>query len=676
MIQTKSRTGLSGLLFLAFLLSLFAFPVEEARCQEEEATGSIESKLDTVLPPISLASVEWRDFLGMLSMQTGISFLPSAKITDKVNVNLTQPMTLRQILDDFLAMQGLAYEITPTAIKVMTIGEVPQEEVLLIERIFSIKSAPVEKIREAITPLKSPEGMIIADSSTKQIVVTDTVENLSKMEELIKKLDVETITRIFPIKYVELDVVLEELREVLGGEPGNLQKDVKKNTLIVTDIPETLLRVEQIIEQLDKPTTLRVFKISFADPEEVIKLIEPFLSEEAYVELDERTSQIIIDDIPSRMEKVEEAIRRIDEPDKVVYIEAEIVDLSLNDNMKIGLDWNIGKNVDIESASDLLILEPLINVIEGKLDWTYLQPQNYRVSLEALESVGKANILASPRLLVNHNEQGVMRVGSEEPYSVRTNTRYNNNNNYSGDIFTLRFKEVGITLDVKVKIISSGYVHMDIELVNSSGEFVSLAGVENSGIRVKETEVKSIVTVKDGRTIVLGGLIQEKNDRTVGGIPFLSRIPILGWIFGKIETKTEKSKLLLFITPHIVSIDDPYRYDMTEIAERTGMLEGGVEAMELLPTEVTLTDEIYGGWEYDEPEDSFPIDLEGIEEPITVVPVDIPEEDTTAVVEPTPILEPISDGDDIDSPALAEPDYDSGFKMRDDMDELPPAREK
>ena len=640
--------------------------------QEVEGEGNIELKLQQVLPQINAASVSLRDFLMLLSRQTGVSFIPSPKaMSIKVDLQVTE-VTLKQVLEEYLSMYGLWYQVTPTAIKIMAQDEKPPEELILKNRTFIIEYTTVDKIKSAISALKSPEGQIIADPATKQIVVTDTVEALSEMEELIKKLDVQTQTRIFEIKYVEIDEVMKQLEDIISREKGAIQEDARTGKLIITDIPENLARAEQIIAELDVETTMRVFQINFADPDDVLDLIEPLLTKDAYLEHDERTNKIIIDDIPAKLKKVEALIKSLDEPEKVVFIEAEIVDLVLSEQTSVGLDWEIGKAVDITSASDLQILEPLVNIIQGNAQWSYLRPQNFRLALNALQKTGKANVLASPRVMVKNNEGALMNVGSEEPYAVRTNRGYYNEDRWGGggDTYTQRSKDVGIILDVIVEINNSGYVELDIQLENSSGEFVELAGVSNSGLRVRKTEVKTIVPVKDGRTVVLGGLIQETSNRDVSGVPFLSKVPILGWFFGKLGTTAEKHKLLLFITPHIVSIDDPYRYEMTEITDHPGLLstEGG--EMDLLPLEEPLTEEPYPGWEEQQLEAAFPVEYatgeailpltgESQGETLQMAPAGISSMDSPPVVEPKAerpaARQPVTpSGENIPKPPLVE----------------------
>jgi len=543
--------ALFGLVLLGAFLTVPCCWSQQEGDMVGEAGGDvseIEAKLDQPVGPINIAGVKWRDFLNVLSKQTGVTFIPSPKVTTNVDVNLSKT-TLRSILDEFLPLHGLAYQITPTAVKVITEGEVVPPDVVLLERTFLIQYTTVEKIKNAIQLLKSPEGQIVADPTAKQIIVKDTADVLMEMEALVQKLDVPTTTRIFKIRYVDTKIVMDQIKEILSGEKGSIQEDPKTGTLIITDIPENLERAAKIIEEIDVKTDLTVIKINFADPKEVIKMAKEFLGEEAYIEYDERTNQIIIDDIPSRVEKVRELIRRLDEPEKVVYIEAEIVDFSLTDKMELGFDWEIGKSVNIHSVSEAIWLEPLLKVINGSASMTYLQPENYKVAIKAMEDTGHAKVLASPRVLVKNNEGAKLQVGTEEPYSVRSTRGYGGGyrDDYGGggDYYSQRTRDVGIILDVEVKINEAGYVEMDIRLENSSAELVNLSGVENSGLRVRKSEVETITPAKDGRTVVVGGLIEESKNSSVAGLPLLSRIPLIGWLFGKYVKTNSRHKLLL-----------------------------------------------------------------------------------------------------------------------------------
>ncbi len=179
----------------------------------------------------------------------------------------------------------------------------------------------------------------------------------------------------------------------------------------------------------------------------------------------------------------------------------------------------------------------------GKLD----------LALQVLESVGKTNVVSSPRITVLNNEEAKVLVGTNQPYVTTTTTVTENNPITSQNV---TYIDVGVSLTVTPTINQNGYVTMKIKPeVSSLGEsFETPDGDEFPVVSTSETE--TTIMVKDGHTIVIAGLIEDREEESQNKIPVLGDIPILGYLFKGVshgsEASPEKRELVIFLTPYVV----------------------------------------------------------------------------------------------------------------------------
>jgi general secretion pathway protein D len=170
------------------------------------------------------------------------------------------------------------------------------------------------------------------------------------------------------------------------------------------------------------------------------------------------------------------------------------------------------------------------------------------ITLRALASVGNLEVLSRPSILVRNNEQAIITLGQEVPFIQNSRVTAD------GQIInTVTYEDIGIILQVTPRITATGLVEMDVapEISTLSGETVAISDTYDAPVIAKRA-AETRVVVPDGRTVVIGGLMQDSKTETVRKVPILGDIPVLGFFFRrKIEDKT-KTELLIFLTPHIV----------------------------------------------------------------------------------------------------------------------------
>jgi type II secretory pathway component GspD/PulD (secretin) len=282
------------------------------------------------------------------------------------------------------------------------------------------------------------------------------------------------------------------------------------------------------------------------------------LTERAQIQAHEATNRIIIQDIPARVEQAEQIIRALDRPPLQVLVQAEIVDAKIGTQLEVGVDYEfdwgdsrLGEATGVVAPEDLLI-----QFVNGNLtaaDSTELFGVDFRFVLNLAESKGFIKKISSPFGRVRNHEAFDFQDGSEEPFKVNVSTYYDN-------ATTPRYTESQRSRSVGRILSSAGYIQLDVSVEDS---FARPGEISPDLLAVDQKTVTTIVDVKDGHTVALGGVIEESDQTTYSGIPIIMHIPYLGRLFRNEDRISGKRKAFIFITPTILEVEDPY-----ELAER------------------------------------------------------------------------------------------------------------
>lgn len=311
---------------------------------------------------------------------------------------------------------------------------------------------------------------------------------------------------------------------------------------------ERLKEAEERTEDL----TQDVIKLNYATAADIATAVSDakLLSPRGNITKDTRMNTLIVKDIPSSIGKIKDLVKIMDGSKQQVMIEAQIVTVSNKYTQNLGIRWGGSVNIDQVNAEvfDFSINTPVVSagptageadspVSAAALSVGTANAVSLKLSLEALETVGKSKSIANPRVLTMDNEQATIESGKSIP--VQTTT---------AEGTTTQYVSANLNLKVKPRITPDGYVQLEVTAANDE-----LGGATAQGSVIDRKNVQTKAIVKDGETLVLGGVFQNQEDTTDIGIPLLSRIPIFGWLF-KTRTVTgpNPSELLILITPKII----------------------------------------------------------------------------------------------------------------------------
>jgi len=300
--------------------------------------------------------------------------------------------------------------------------------------------------------------------------------------------------------------------------------------------------------------TSEVIFLNFVKAANAQNILRKIMSSKGEMKIDETANSLIITDYPANIEKLKSLLKKIDIAPRQVLIEAKIVDITSTDLQALGITWDLdyapghgifGRGTQYaESLGTTVTLPEQSSSIDTstspiKINTLSLKGITADISIDALVRDGKANLLASPSIAVLNGQEARIVIGERYPYKERTQTT-------TGTTETTRFVDIGTTLKVTPQINEDGYITMRVH-----PEVSSLAASLDAGPRITTREADTTVRVKEGETLVIGGLIKKSDDSSLDKVPLLGDIPLLGWLFRRSEKNVEQKELAVFITPRI-----------------------------------------------------------------------------------------------------------------------------
>ncbi len=289
-----------------------------------------------------------------------------------------------------------------------------------------------------------------------------------------------------------------------------------------------------------------------------------FVSPETKAFADEITNVLIILATPSDYSFIEETIKKLDILPRQVMIEALIAEVLLTDEFSFGLAWSLKTDITVSG------IKPFINDVnlDGQIGqrgsvltakdadvlsgsgFTFLATDPtgvVRARLEALTTDSKARVLASPRITVLDNREAKIQIGDQVPVATSETSSLSDVSTIQR---TIQYKDTGVILKVKPQINEGGLVTLEISQEVSNFYKINLSGSEQ--VAISKREATTNLVAQDGQTVVIGGLISEDNLDSKSGIPYLSKIPIIGPLFGSTTDSRKRKELVILLTTHVI----------------------------------------------------------------------------------------------------------------------------
>jgi general secretion pathway protein D len=276
---------------------------------------------------------------------------------------------------------------------------------------------------------------------------------------------------------------------------------------------------------------------------------------------DVRNNALVMYATPAEYETMLAALKRLDIVPLQVLIEATIAEVTLNNDLKYGLEWffSAGGSKFVFTPNATSTNAPTPNLLTSTFPgFSYILSQsNARVVLNALSQITDVKVISSPSLMVLDNEPARLQVGDQVPLAVRTSISTEVSTTTAPIVADIEYRDTGVILDIIPRVNAGGLVVLDIiqEVSNVSPTVVNAATTTTTQATtptISQRRIASTVAINSGDTVALGGLIQDSATKAVSGIPVLSDIPVLGNLFKTTDNANVRTELLVLLTPRVV----------------------------------------------------------------------------------------------------------------------------
>lgn len=400
-------------------------------------------------------------------------------------------------------------------------------------RAEKIAAAPAEKVTTPPVPQAKPATTVTGRPISIDLENADILTVLRALSEyagvnIVAGKDVKgTVTvRLHNVPWRQaLDIILKASGYAFREDPGVIRVDTADN-------------LDK--QDYDLPVSSKIYKLEFADPDEMLDKVKAMLSPKGKANVDKRTNSIVVTEVTPIHEKIEQLVKILDTPTPQVEIMCRVVDVDAQSSQGLGIQWTL-KGLESRILRAEVSANPQPSIVGYGIFNIGTVPSLAQVNaiITMLEETGKAQTVSAPRISAVDNEEAKILGGQRFGLPTR---------DISGNTI-IQFYEVGTKLEVTPHINSLEEITMEIHAeVSELDRASALAGRPI----ITTSEADSKVLVKDGNTVVIGGFIRKKETKTVRGIPILKSIPILGALFRESLTTSENRELLIFITPTII----------------------------------------------------------------------------------------------------------------------------
>ena len=516
-------------------------PIDQEEVAEEMPLAGMEQDIT-----LDLRNIEIVDALKFLATKAGINIITTKKVSGRVSF-MVEHVKVKDIFDLMLRSNELAYAKQGNIYNVMTEGEY---KVLFGERFSDIRQVKTFRLKYAI-----PEQAFT-------------------------------------------------LLDTLKSSIGRVLVEPDSGTVLIMDTPEKVIEIERALATLEQRNLVKVIKLNYANAKDIEEQLKPHLDGKKVgtIRSDERSNQVIIQALPGRMLEIEMLIAKLDEKTKQVLIDAKIIKIGLSETNERGIEWDglfeMGRQYGlnylgstpfgaIQAAGDAFRtrtdafndggaqigqfpssgfsnnfggqqIRPgqiHVGIVDEKIDFDVL--------IKFLQTIGNTQILSNPKLVVTNNQEARIHVGERQAYITSTTTTGQSTSTVSEEV---TFVDVGIQLSVIPTINDEGFITLKVKPEISSVISTLITPSGNQIPIIDTSTAETTVMVKSGVTVVIGGLRRDEKTEVTDQVPFLSKIPLLGFFFKQTKVVDQRTELLVLLTPYIIDgehliLGDPRDYD-------------------------------------------------------------------------------------------------------------------
>ncbi len=482
-------------------------------------------------------------------------------------------------------------------------------------RIFPLRYIGVENMEKILKPALPSKALLYADPVRNLLMVAGTAAELRTIGEMVRIFDVNYLkgmsVGLYPLYNLDSETLAEDLKAALGEKILDKGTSLLRilpikrlnAVMVITAQPDYLKLADTWIKRLDRALvetsgSVHVYRAQNVDAVKLAETLNQIFTglkpqsaltlapglkkatvsgkgkrpggritrmtsqsgKDIRIIADEPNNALIIIADQENFRSIERVIKQLDRLPLQVLIDASIIEVTLTDELEYGLEWFAQNQIPRQysvtgfASGGLNLTEAakgaLLNTLAPGFSYVWQsKSQDIGVILKAAAQNGKLNVISSPSLMVLNNHEATIVVGDQ--ISLQTSQSVNTGTSGDNPFVTSTFqqRDTGVQLKIKPRVNSGGLVIMELEQkVDDVGQIRE--GSPNPDIL--QRQINTTVAVKDGDTLVLGGLIRDNRSENVNGIPILYRIPWIGHLFGTTSDTFKRTELVVLITPRVV----------------------------------------------------------------------------------------------------------------------------
>lgn len=564
---------------------------------------------------LNFNEVDISTMVKFISDLTGKNIIMDDRVKGKISVFSPSTISIDEAFSVFTSVLdlkgfsvvqvGKVYKILPSnaakqsGMKIYTgTARAPINETY-VAQVIPLSRMPAKDAENFLKPIVSRDGYVASFGPSNSLLVVDSAVNIRKVLEIVQAIDSdmkrEGAELVF-LQHATADNIASIVEEWIYGRdrstsrPGQqsqssgvgglLVPDTRLNAVIIFGTEKDKEEIKKLIAMVDvvPPTSsskINVYYLENADATEVSKVLEGMFKttstpasgtaktdsaaqksafEGATISItpDKATNSLVIMASPTDYQNLVQVIQKLDRRRRQVFVKALIAEVSLDKLREIGTQLGVGGGGTDGTVAAAGVFDPfnflgatnaqqkaVVEILQGLANNV-----NFSGVLKLLDQNGALNVLSTPNILTSDNKEAEIFVGENVPFLSSTNLSSTGLSQQS-----IERKDTGITLRITPQITEGEYIKLDIyqeisAVKSNKGDATDLITTKRSA--------KTSVVVKNSDSVVIGGLIQSRDEDSVSKIPILGDIPLLGYLFKTKSTSRTKTNLIILLTPQIV----------------------------------------------------------------------------------------------------------------------------
>ena len=541
-----------------------------------------------------IVNIDFKDLpiLDLIKISSKIldkNILLSQNINGKVDFVKTKPVRKKELVDILISVldnKGFTLVGDENTLKIVRSTEASKSRIPIvfgkshlkniqqfITEFIDIKRENVDVISSKIKHIASRYGKVLTNRNTNTLIITDYPKNIQLVKQAIKLLerglDKNLIT--IPISNVALNSISSEVQKISRALFGSgilenqvtvmINKDIQ--SLILIGSEKNLKYLKEYIEKVDRDAnketekTTEVIYLQNADAKDILRIMSPIIAkkhyknsaDKPYIGADDKSNRILLVGPPRELRPIKALIKKLDVSQQQVYVKAQIIEINKKKSDSMGVKY--GAEGGAVTGTGLFSFSAntggksiASSVLAKSIDSSSKSGAVIGASIDFLVDNSAAKIVSEPSISCINNQESTIKVA--ETISIITSSASTTTTTKN----SFKREDIGITLKVKPRISSDDRVTLSINVTIQD----VLEGTGGTGSpTTTKREVKTAAIVNHGESVIVGGLTRKRQSKGSGGLPLLSDIPLLGYLFSSKQDVEDNINLVIILTPYIIA---------------------------------------------------------------------------------------------------------------------------